>query len=136
MRRFSSIDRRSLVFPLGDSSALVCSDMSIYPSWTLLDVSTQANFFTLTYFVQTVQTRRLRLYRTDKCDSREDCFHGSEQVGVYLSFHNVPPCPRTKSFLHYCGRSFLTQEDYFGFRGKLANLSSGLDCIYGGEPDV
>jgi hypothetical protein len=30
----------------------------------------------------------------------------------------------------------VTEEHYFGFRGKFANLSSDLDAIYCRKPDV
>ena len=48
-RRFSSTDRRRLTIRLSVSLPTTCSEVSPYPSWTLIDVSTRAaSLFTLT----------------------------------------------------------------------------------------
>ncbi len=44
--------------------------------------------------------------------------------------------PQAKGLLHHIQRRLQTQEDYFGFRNKMANLSSGVNSIQSGESDV
>jgi hypothetical protein len=59
IRRFSSIDRRRLASRVSVPSRLACSDVSTYPSWTLIDVPTSGSILTYSHLVQTVLTRRL-----------------------------------------------------------------------------
>jgi hypothetical protein len=40
------------------------------------------------------------------------------------AFNNVAECSQAESFLHHVSRRFLTEEEYFGFRGKFVTDSA------------
>jgi len=76
------------------------------------------------------------LRATDKPHSRKDRFHSSDKVGSRLVFYNVAPRAQANGQLHHVRRRFLSQEDDFSFRDKLADLSSCFDSVQTWEANV
>jgi len=58
-RCFSSTDRFRLASRLGVPLGMTRSDVSIYSSWTLIDVPASGSILIYSHFVQTVLTGRL-----------------------------------------------------------------------------
>jgi len=77
-----------------------------------------------------------RLGAADKPLPSKYGFNSRQEITFGTRFYNVCPRPQVKSFLYDVGRRLLTQEDYFGFRGKFPNLPCSTDSIQGGESDV